>query len=103
MNTSQNQNINTNPSLCIPRVDLHFTKEKIYDIFQKLNFGKLDRVDVVHKKTLKREEYKCIFIHFKYWYNNENSEKIKERMLLKNDIKIIYEFPWFWKIYINKF
>ena len=95
-------NLNPNPSLCIPRVDLHFTKDQIYNVFQKLNFGKLDHIDIIHKKSTKGDEYKCIFIHFKYWYNNEKCVKIKERMLSKNDIKIIYEFPWFWKIYINK-
>jgi len=91
-----------NPSLCIPFVDNHFSKEEIIIIFKKLNFGKLDRVDLIQKKNSKGQYYKCVFIHFKYWNNNEKIDKIKERIFTKNDVKIIYKFPWFWKIYFNK-
>ena len=41
-------------------------------------------------------------VNFKYWYNSEKADKIKERILSKNDVKIVYEFPWFWNIYFNK-
>ena len=92
----------SNPSLCIPRVEVNFNKEDIISIFQQLQFGKIERVDVIHKKNRKGQDYKCVFIHFKYWYNSEKADKIKERILSKNDVKIVYEFPWFWNIYFNK-
>lgn len=91
-----------NPSLCIPRVDFQITKKQIYEVFEKLDFGKIDRMDIINKKNTKGQEYKCIFIHFKYWNNTERISKIKERIIYNNDVKIVYEFPWFWKISINK-
>ena len=91
-----------NPSLCIPRVSIHITKDFIYKIFQQVDFGKLDRIDVINKKSQKGEEYKCVFIHFKNWNNNDKINKIKKRILTKNDVKIVYDFPWFWKISLKK-
>lgn len=96
------KNIDTNPSLCIPRIAFQTTKEQISKVFHKLDLGKIDRVDIINKKNPKGEEYKCVFIHFKYWNDSDRICKIKERILSNNDVKIVYEFPWFWKIYLNK-
>jgi hypothetical protein len=95
--------MSTNPSLCIPRVSFCITKDYIFNVFQQLDIGKIDRVDIINKKTLKGEEYKCVFIHFQSWNKTDKVEKIKERLLLKNDVKIVYEFPWYWKISVNKY
>lgn len=97
-----NIDVDKNPSLCIPRISFQTTKEQISTIFNKLDLGKIDRVDVINKKNVKGEEYKCVFIHFKYWNNSEKNCKIRDRLLSNNDVKIVYDFPWFWKIYVNK-
>ena len=38
-----------------------------------------------------------VFIHFKYWFNNEKSLKVKEILWSNLDFKIMYVEPWFWK------
>ena len=108
-NTNSNTNKNTNnllvlvnPSLCIPRVDFTITKDQIYNVFEKLDLGRINRVDVINKKSPKGDNYKCVFIHFYYWHETENALKIKNRIMDKNDVKIVFDFPWYWKVCINK-
>jgi len=95
-------NNNKNPSLCIPRVDSNITKDQVYKVFNSLDLGSINRVDLVNKKTKMGDEYKCVFVHFTYWNDKEKTNIIKERIITKNDVKIIYNFPWFWKISISK-
>ena len=37
----------------------------------------------------------CLFT--KYWPDNERSEMLKDRLLSGQDIKVVYNEPWFWK------
>ena len=90
------------PSICIPRINNNVTKGDIINVFNKLDFGKIDRIDIVHKKSAKGEEYKRAFIHFHHWNTHDFALTAKERLLSGKDIKIVYEFPWFWKISANK-
>jgi tetratricopeptide (TPR) repeat protein len=50
------------------------------------------------KKNQKEEKFKCVFIHFKKWNENETIHVTREKLLLGGDIKIMYDEPWFWKI-----
>ena len=90
-------------SLCIPRVKNTITKKEILNIFNKLDLGKLERIDIVSKKSIQGDDYKKVFLHFKYWNNSEYTDQIKERLINGHDIKVVYDFPWFWKISLNKF
>jgi hypothetical protein len=90
------------PSICIPRVHNNICKSDIITVFNKLDFGKIDRVDIIHKKSPKGQEYKRVFIHFHKWNHHEYAVKAKERLLSGKDIKVVYDFPWFWKISANK-
>lgn len=85
------------PSICIPRVHRDITKSHILQIFHKLDFGKIEKVDIIYKKGYKGEEYKRIFLHFKSWNNHEFAVNNRERLLSGKDLKIVYDFPWFWK------
>jgi len=89
-------------SMCIPRVHLNVTRDQILKVFYKLNFGKIERVDIIHKKTLKGEEYKRVFLHYTVWDTHERADFVKDRLLSGKDIKVVYDFPWYWKISLNK-
>ena len=86
------------PSLCIPRVFSNIGEARIRRIFDELNMGEIDRVDIVSKTTEKGEKFNRIFIHLKRWSTDGNAEKARQRLLNGQDIKIIYDDPWFWKI-----
>ena len=86
------------PSICIPRIfDNSITKDEIYKVFNKYNWGPISRIDLVNKNNNTR-----VFIHFKYWFDNQKNLDIKEKLLNGESINIIYSKPWFWKCSVSK-
>lgn len=86
------------PILCIPRVHRTINEVLIRNIFDDLNMGTLERIDIVSKKNDKDNKFNRVFIHFREWYKTENAIAARERLLEGKEIKIIYDEPWFWKI-----
>lgn len=86
------------PSMCIPRVYPNISEGRIRKIFDELNIGVIERVDIVSKTTEKGERFNRVFIHMDRWFNNSNACVARERLLGGKDIKIIYDEPWFWKV-----
>ena len=81
-----------NPSICIPKVDQNITKNFIYSVLNRHKFGERKQIDMV-----KMNKGFKVFIHFKYWFNNEKSLKVREILSSGLDFKIMYVEPWFWK------
>ena len=79
-------------TLCLPKIDYGVSKKQLYEIFNKHNFGVINKIDLITISNSKRA-----FIHYKNWNNNEKNNKIKSFLDEGLDIKIIYSFPWFWK------
>jgi hypothetical protein len=86
------------PSICIPRVFPNINETRIRKVFDELNMGIIERIDIVSKSTEKGEKFNRVFIHFKKWNSEGNAEIARERLLNGKDIKIIYDDPWFWKV-----
>jgi hypothetical protein len=89
---------NNVPSLCIPRVFTNWTEARIRGVFDELNMGDIQRIDVLCKTTEKGEKFNRVFIHFKRWFSNPNADMARERLLNGKEIKIMYDEPWFWKV-----
>lgn len=90
---------NKNPSLCIPRINSHFQKWQIHQVFEKLHIGKIKRIDQSynHNTNTKR-----VFIHFDFWYKNEKVEYIQTKLSQNKHINIVYDDFHFWKCYLSK-
>jgi hypothetical protein len=86
------------PSLCIPRVFSNIDEKRVRHIFDQLNMGIIERVDIVSKTTEKGEKFNRVFVHFRRWFSNSNADTARERLLNGKEIKIIYDDPWFWKV-----
>jgi len=86
------------PSLCIPRVICDVNESQIRKIFNDLGLGIIERIDLVTKYSHSGEKYNRVFIHFKKWFQESNAKKARERLLNGNEIKVMYEEPWFWKV-----
>ena len=86
------------PSLCIPRVFTNWTETRIRGIFNEQGFGEIERIDVVLKKNENGQKFNRVFIHFKRWFSNQNADMARERLVNGKDIKILYDYPWFWKV-----
>ena len=82
----------TSNKICIPRIEPNVTVNLIYEIFNKLNIGKIETITIVKKNHQK------VFIEFKNWYDNEISNIIRERLSNDEAVNIMYQTPWFWKI-----
>ena len=86
------------PSICIPRVSINVNKLQIKDVFEEL-FGEgcIERIDMVQKVTKRNDRSLLVFVHFKIWNNSQRSQEVRQRLLDGNQIKIVYDDPWFWK------
>jgi hypothetical protein len=90
------------PTLCIPRANGHVSEKQIRTILGDLELGVIDRVDISTKTNDKGEKTNRIFIYFKHWYDTENGVMARERLMSGKDVKIMYDGPWFWKVYIKR-
>ena len=81
-------------NLCIPRVLNTYNESQIHTIFEDLNFGLIDKVVIVRKKN---EKFNIAFVYYRKWYETENAQRAINRLESNQDIKIVYDTPWFWK------
>jgi hypothetical protein len=91
--------IDSNPSICIPRISSDIQQWKIRIIFEKLHIGKIYRIDQIfnHNTNTKR-----IFIHFDFWYKNERSKNVRKILFNNEHVNVIYDDFHFWKCYLSK-
>ena len=85
------------PSLCIPRLFHSITRPRIEKVINEMQFGEIDYIDL----HLGRD-YQKAFIYFKTWFTTSFAISIKKRFLDGEELKIIYDDPWFWKCSLNR-
>ena len=90
------------PSICIPRVFNNIDANKIGNVFEQLQLGKIKRVDMIECKNEKGEKFKRAFVHFEKWNWNEDAQTARRKLIEGKEIKIVYDNPWFWKISANR-
>ena len=86
------------PSICIPRTFPNITWQMVKSTFEQL-FGEgcIQRVDMVHKTTPSGEKFQRVFVHFKEWNDDTQTQSIRQKLLDGEEIKLVYDDPWFWK------
>jgi hypothetical protein len=92
----------TTPSLFIPRVFPNIDEKRIRRIFDELNIGVIDRIDIVKVNSPSNvkvgDAFNRVYVHFKNWFSNSDANKTREALLSGKEIKIVYDEPWFWKV-----
>ena len=68
------------PVLCIPRVYANISESRIRKIFDDLDMGTLDRIDMVSKTSDKGEKFNRVFVHFRRWNTSGNANIARERL-----------------------
>ena len=86
-----------NPSLCIPRMFQSITRQRVERVISEMRLGEIDYIDL----HLGRD-YQKVFIYFKTWFTTPFATTIKQRFLEGEELKIIYDDPWFWKCSLNR-
>jgi len=89
--------LTTEPSICIPRTLSNVGWRDVKETFELL-FGKgtIERVDIVSQRNSDTPFCK-IFVHFRYWATDEQTQSIRKRLIDGETIKVVYDTPWFWK------
>lgn len=86
-------------SLCIPRVFNNISWRRIKETFIRLGWGFVERIDVVPVGQFKRA-----FIHFapgRWNTSNREAQDALTALTSGDEVKIVYDDPWFWKIGIS--
>lgn len=86
-------------SLCIPRVFKNISEKRIRAIFYSLKLGFVERVDMVAKSGKDGKEFWRVFVHFSQWNDrNTTATQFKAKLERGEQVKIVYDQPWFWMI-----
>ena len=94
-----NSDPNKGVSICIPRVFNNIGWRCIKQVFIDLRWGFIDRVDVIPCGKFKRA-----YVHFAAGKWNMRDRRARGALTsLQNgdEVKILYDEPWFWKISIS--
>ena len=84
-------------SICIPRMESKHTVEFIRKAFEKVNIGNILDIVEIHNKN--NDKYKKVILNVDL---TDNTDIINRRFTEGKDIKLIYDSPWYWKIYKTK-
>jgi len=84
-------------SICIPHLFTTITKEQINKVFNGLQLGDIESIDLHVGKDFQRA-----FIHFRNLYSTEHARCIIKRFKDGETLKVIYNDPWFWKCSISR-
>lgn len=92
-----------NMSLYIPSVTGTTSEEQIARIFKSLNIGVVSRVDFIDKDSQhdSGSNHRMAFVHFDFWYINNTSYHLQERILDQGQGKIVYNDPYYWIVMEN--
>ena len=92
-----------NMSLYIPSVTGSTTQEQIARVFKSLNIGVVSRVDFIDKDSQHDSgtNHRMAFVHFDFWYINNTSYHLQERILEQGQGKIVYNDPYYWIVMEN--
>jgi hypothetical protein len=82
-------------SLCIPRVFANISWYRIKQVFIALNWGFVERVDVIPSGGTKRA-----FVHFAP--GKFTATKVLEALCEGKNVKIVYDEPWYWQISLSR-
>jgi len=95
--------INPAMSLYIPHVFPNFTSEYIARVFELLEIGYVDHVDMVAKLDKNGRPYNSAYIHFAEWYNTIITKNFQKRVLdPEREALIVHDDPWYWIVLENK-
>ena len=83
-------------SLFIPRVFSNITSERIASVFEKQGFGMVKRVDLVSQG-----EYNRAYVHFDFWCDSIITRAFKEKLLKKDQVRVVYDDPYYWIVLEN--
>jgi len=90
------------PSICIPHVHIGVSEDFVINVINEMHFGYIYKVDMLPKISKKGICYTKVYIHFSKWHWNKNACDIREKLIIGNEIKHIYQEPYYFKFKLYK-
>ena len=81
--------------ICIPRLENTVTKDYIMKTFNKLKIGVIEHINEIPLRN--DTKHKRVIIKVR-WSESENAKNILSRLSKQETVKIVHDFPWFWKV-----
>lgn len=88
--------------LCIPRVEITYKREYIFNVLCRLKWG---RIKSMHEtRSRDNENYKRVLINID-WNNTNKNDDLKEMLLKGKYINIVHDktTPFFWRIMLSTY
>jgi hypothetical protein len=84
-------------TICIPRIDISLSKDYILNTFSKMNIGKVQNINehLVRNDNL----HKRVILNITLNLNNQCGKYIYDRLTNEQNVKIVYDMPWYWICY----
>ena len=89
-----------NPTICIPRVENHISREYIRKRMTELRLGEI--IKITETPLRSEEDYKRVFIKVRWNPLGEKSNFIYNRLKSGENIKLVYDSPWYWKLVASR-
>ena len=89
-------------SVYLPHVFTAIGKQQITDVFESQYIGRVGRIDFISKTDNKGKSYNAVYVHFKYWHDNETTQKMRKQLDSGENVNIYYDGKWFWTMMKNK-
>ena len=86
--------------LCIPCLSVDISKQFIFNTICNLKIGFIQRITEIPLRT--NQLFKRIIIKIKWNPCTEKSKMIHQRILQQDPVFIVYDFPFYWKLVLNK-
>ena len=83
---------------------LNITEEKICEVFERLELGEIERIDLVPRPyTSGTISANMAFIYFKYWSQSVSAQNLASRIMdHRREARIVYDDPWYWILLPNR-
>ena len=87
-------------SICIPRVFNNIGWRRVKQTMIACDWGYVERVDMISQGSFKRA-----FVHFapgRWNTQNRTAMSVLEALKAGDEVKIVYDEPWYWKIGLSR-
>lgn len=72
------------------------SKDYILKTFNKLQIGIIEQISEIPLHN--DNKHKRVFINVRWSEESENARNIITRLFNKETVKIVHNFPWFWRV-----
>lgn len=87
--------MNSKHLLCIPRMENIISRDYILKTFNKLQIGKIEQINEIPLRNDAKHKRVIIKVD---WSDTDNATFMKQRLDKNETVKLVYEFPWFWRV-----